>query len=210
MALSAQSSVQVSEDEKILIAVMKLFQSGLYRLAEKHFPNEDPEIMEYGFYVLISKIIFIASIIIVGIIFGELVPILLFTLFYTPLRSFAGGIHAKTPLRCLIFSLAMLVLIASVNKFVFIPRYIAYIFLVFTIIIVLLLSPVETTNKPLNEIEKKVYRRKSNIITLIEVFIGIIFELFSYETVLNNVMLVLCVISIMLVLGEIENVKHKR
>lgn len=67
---------------------MKLFQNGLYRLAEKHFPNEDPEIMEYGLYVLISKIIFIAAIIIVGIIFGELVSILLFTLFYTPLRSF--------------------------------------------------------------------------------------------------------------------------
>ena len=67
---------------------MKLFQNGLYRLAEKHFPNEDPEIMEYGLYVLISKIIFIAAIIIVGIIFGELVPISLFTLFFTSLRAF--------------------------------------------------------------------------------------------------------------------------
>lgn len=209
MALSAKGSVQGSEDEEILIAVMKLFQNGLYRLAEKHFPNEDPEIMEYGFYVIISKVIFIAAIIIVGIIFGELVPILLFTLFYTPLRSFAGGIHAKTPLRCLIFSLVMLVCVAAVNKYILIPHHITYIFLIFTIIIILLLSPVETPNKPLDEIEKKVYRKKSNIITVIEVVIGVIFELFSYEIVLNNVMFVFCVISVMLVCGEMENIKHK-
>ena len=88
MALSAKCSVQGSEDEEVLIAAIKLFQNELCRLAEKHFPNEDTEIMEYGFYVLINKIIFITTIIIVGIIFGELVPILLFILFYTPLRSF--------------------------------------------------------------------------------------------------------------------------
>ncbi len=88
MALSAKGSVQGSEDEEVLIAAIKLFQDGLYKLAEKHFLNEDPEIMEHDFYVFISKIIFITAIIIVGIIFGELVPILLFILFYTPLRSF--------------------------------------------------------------------------------------------------------------------------
>lgn len=87
VALSAKGSVQGSEDEEVLIAVIRLIQNGLYRLAGKHFSNEDPEIMEYGFYILISKIIFIAYIIIVKIIFGELVSVLLFTLFYTPLRT---------------------------------------------------------------------------------------------------------------------------
>ena len=210
VALSAKGSVKGSEDEEVLIAAMKLFQNGLYKLAEKYFPNEDPEIMEYGFYVLISKIIFIAAIIIVGVIFGELVPILLFTLFYTSLRSFAGGIHAGTPSRCFVLSLVMLALIAAVNKYVFISRYISYVILTLSFISVIVLSPVETQNKPLDETEKKVYGRKTRIIVLIEATAGAICEVLSYEPVLNNVMFALFVISIMLVLGKLENRKHKR
>lgn len=189
---------------------MKLFQNGLYRFVEKHFPNEDPEIMEYGFYILMSKIIFITSIIIIGVIFSELVPILLFTLFYTPLRSFAGGIHATTPSRCFVFSLVMLILVAMFNKYIFVSRYILFVFLILASIIIILLSPVETANKPLDEIEKNIYGIKTKIIMLIDVIVGVIFELFSYEIVLNNVMFAFFVISIMLALGEIENKNHKR
>ncbi|MDE5936425.1 MAG: accessory gene regulator B family protein, partial [Ruminococcus sp.] len=183
---------------------------GLYRFVEKHFPNEDPEIMEYGFYILMSKIIFITSIIIIGVIFSELVPILLFTLFYTPLRSFAGGIHATTPSRCFVFSLVMLILVAMFNKYIFVSRYILFVFLILASIIIILLSPVETANKPLDEIEKNIYGIKTKIIMLIDVIVGVIFELFSYEIVLNNVMFAFFVISIMLALGEIENKNHKR
>ena len=69
------------------------------------YPDDDSEVIEYGLYILISKIIFIITIVIIGIIFNELAAILLFTLLYTPLRSFAGGIHAETSFRCYILSL---------------------------------------------------------------------------------------------------------
>lgn len=186
-----------------------MFQNGLHRLVEKYFPNEDPEIMEYGLYILSSKIIFTAAIVLVGIIFGELVSILLFTLFYTPLRSYAGGIHAGTPSRCFVLSLIMLALVAAVNKYVFIPQYISYIFLTLSFVAVIILSPVETPNKPLDETEKKVYGRKTKVIALIEAVIGVICEVLSYETVLNNLMFAFFVISIMLVLGKLENKKAK-
>lgn len=184
---------------------MKLFQNGLHRLVEKHFPNEDTEIMEYGLYVLIGKMIFTAVIVLIGVLLGELVSILLFTLFYTPLRSFAGGIHAKTQFRCFIFSLVMLFLIALVNKYIFIPNYISYIALIFSFITVMLLSPVETPNKPLDKMEKKVYGRKVKIIALIEISVGAVCEVLSYDVVLNNVLFAFFVMSFLLVLGELEN-----
>lgn len=184
---------------------MKLFQNGLHRLVEKYFPNEDTEIMEYGLYVLIGKIIFTVVIVLIGMFLGELVSILLFTLFYTPLRSFAGGIHAKTQFRCFIFSLIMLFLIALVNKYIFIPNYISYIALIFSFITVMLLSPVETPNKPLDKMEKKVYGRKVKTIALIETFIGVVCEVLSYDVVLNNVLFAFFVMSFLLVWGELEN-----
>lgn len=161
--------------------------------------------MEYGLYILGSKIIFTAAIVLVGIVFGELVSILLFTLFYTPLRSFAGGIHAETPSRCFVLSLAMLSLVTALNKYVFIPRYISYIVLTLSFVAVVILSPVETPNKPLDETEKKVYGRKTKIIAMIEATIGVICEILSYETVLNNVMFAFFVISFMLILGKVKN-----
>lgn len=164
--------------------------------------------MEYGLYILSSKIIFTVAIVIVGIVFGELVSILLFTLFYTPLRSYAGGIHAGTPSRCFVLSLVMLTLVAAVNKYVFIPQYISYIVLTLSFVAVIILSPVETPNKPLDETEKKVYGRKTKIIALIEAVVGVICEVLSYETVLNNLMFAFFVISIMLVLGKLENKKN--
>lgn len=184
---------------------MKLFQNGLHRLVEKHFPNEDTEIMEYGLYVLIGKIIFTVVIVLIGVFLGELVSILLFTLFYTPLRSFAGGIHAKTQFRCFIFSLIMLFLIALVNKYIFIPNYISYIALIFSFITVVLLSPVETPNKPLDKMEKKVYGIKVKIIALIEIFVGVVCEVLSYDVVLNNVLFAFFVMSFLLVWGELKN-----
>lgn len=134
-----------------------------------------------------------------------LVSILLFTLFYTPLRSFAGGIHAKTQFRCFIFSLIMLFLIALINKYIFIPNYISYIALIFSFITVMLLSPVETPNKPLDKMEKKVYGKKVKIIALIETFIGVVCEVLSYDVVLNNVLFAFFVMSFLLVWGELEN-----
>lgn len=87
MALPAKSSVKGSENEEVLITAIKLSKNWLHKFAEKYFLNEDLEIMKYGFYVFISKIIFIEVIIIVGTIFGELESILFFTLFYVPWRD---------------------------------------------------------------------------------------------------------------------------
>ncbi len=136
------------------------FHSKLNKLVQKYFPDDEAEVVELGITVLISKFIFLITIVIVGVFCDELVSVLIFTLFYTPLRSFAGGIHAKTPVRYCFFSLSMLILTALIFKFLKITKLFLYFSIVFSAIVLILLSPVEDFNKPLDEIEIKIYRKK--------------------------------------------------
>jgi len=182
-----------------------MLQAKLSKLIKKYFPNDDLEIMEYGLYVLISKIIFMTTIIITGIFFDELVSVILFTLFYTPIRSFAGGIHAETPSRCYVLSLIMLISVAVFSKYVLLPRYIVYTISIISFALIAGFAPVETQNKPLDDIEIKVYGKRTLILSFAELVIGIVFEVLSFKLVLNNVMLAFVVINVMLISGMIKN-----
>lgn len=188
---------------------MSKVQKKLSKLIKKWFPNEDEEIIEYGVFVLLSKTIFMITIIIIGILFDELVSIVVFTFMYTPLRSFAGGIHAKTPIRCYVFSLIMLITIAVLQRYVIAPVMVVYSLLIVGLLVILFLSPVATPNKPLEEIEIKVYKKKTILICVAELLIGITFEVLNMHCIVFIVMCVFITVSIMLILGKIEGLKTK-
>lgn len=179
--------------------------SKLNKLVQKYFSDDESEIIEFGITVLISKVIFLITIVIVGVFCGELVSVLFFTLLYTPLRSFAGGIHAKTPVRCYFLSLAMLILTALIFKFLKITKLLFYFSIVISAIILILLSPVEDFNKPLDDIEIKIYRGKSLLIWCIETIVGVISTYFSFDLLFSCIFLNFTILSVMLILGKVKN-----
>ena len=179
--------------------------SKLNKLVQKYFSADESEIIEFGITVLISKVIFLITIVIVGVFCGELVSVLFFTLLYTPLRSFAGGIHAKTPVRCYFLSLAMLILTALIFKFLKITKLLFYFSIVISAIILILLSPVEDFNKPLDDIEIKIYRGKSLLIWCIETIVGVISTYFSFDLLFSCIFLNFTILSVMLILGKVKN-----
>lgn len=181
------------------------FHAKLNKLVRKYFSDDESEVVEYGITVLISKFIFLITIVIVGVFCGELVSVLIFTLFYMPLRSFAGGIHAKTHLRCYFFSLAMLILTALIFKFIKITKLFFYLSIVYSAMILIILSPVEDLNKPLDEMEIKIYRKKSLLIWCIEATVGVIITYFSFDLLYSCIFLNFTILSVMLILGKIKN-----
>lgn len=64
---------------------------------------EDAKIYIYGINQILTYVINVFSALIIGAILGVFLEITVFMAAYIPLRSFAGGYHAKTPLRCYIF-----------------------------------------------------------------------------------------------------------
>ena len=74
--------------------------------------EEDAEIYIYGINQILVCVLNVSSALIIGWIFGVVLEIAVFMAAYISQRLFAGGYDAKTPLRCYIFSVIMLIVVS--------------------------------------------------------------------------------------------------
>lgn len=166
---------------------------------------EDAEIYIYGINQILVSVLNVLSALIIGLIFGVVFEIAAFMAAYIPLRSFAGGFHAKTPLRCYIFSVIMLIIVSVGIQYLPAPDWVYYAILSAAALIVLLLSPVEDRNKPLDEKEQVVYKRRAAIITAAELVICIALNLTGFDGLFAAMVYSFAVLGFMLVAGTIKN-----
>lgn len=145
------------------------------------------DLYEYAIYILLSSAFHIATVIVLGLVFNLLTESLVFYLSFIAIRKFAGGYHAKTPTRCYVFSvissIIMLCLIKYANSVGNIFTYLLIIFELLCVVLIILMSPLDTENNPLNSYEKKWYK---TLAVLISVCIFII-SLFCVLTELRNI-----------------------
>lgn len=124
--------------------------------------NEDKEIYEYAANIILSSLIHIATVMILGLCFNLFIESLVFYFSFIAIRKFAGGYHAKTPVRCYLFSFASNIIILCLVKWLSsINTLFIFIFIIFEllcVVLILLISPLDTENNPLTGQEKKMYR----------------------------------------------------
>jgi len=123
---------------------------------------------------------------------------------YIPLRTYAGGYHAKTQLRCYVFSILMLSAAFGGIKLVHWTDRGYFIIILCSVIIIILLAPLESENKPFNENEKAVYRKRTHIILGTLIAIALIFWLSGLKSISISVTMALLVTALMLVLGKVS------
>ncbi|NLP30720.1 MAG: accessory gene regulator B family protein [Clostridiales bacterium] len=171
-------------------------------------PSEDKDIYVYGVGQGIVLLVNLISVIIIGLLLGMVWQSLVFILAYIPIRSYAGGYHASTQLRCYILSNAVVVAVLIAIRLVPWNGYACLSVTIFSIITIILLAPVEDLNKPLREIEIKVFRKLTRIILVILLVIALILWYFAKQFSIC-VIIALLVVAIMLILGVIKNVRCK-
>ena len=128
---------------------------------------------------------------------------------YIPLRSYAGGFHAKTKFRCFIYSNLLVVLVLGLIKFL--AGY-TYFMLVAGIIgagCIIFLAPVEDQNKPLDEKEVEVYGKKARRMLLLDIVFAGILKFLSFDRCVTAVLVSICTLSVILVMGYIKNILLK-
>ncbi len=118
---------------------------------------EDVEIVEYGLENLGSSLLGMSVTLMIGFCFDFLFGSFLLWLLIFPLRKNAGGFHAETKGRCLLFSST--ILLVSIICFVQIRwSEIGYILVaIFFFAVIFLMAPVENDNKYLDQVEYSVY-----------------------------------------------------
>ncbi len=167
--------------------------------------EEDAEVYIYGINQILAYVLNASSSLIIGLIFGVTFEIVIFMAAYIPLRSFAGGYHAKTPLRCYVFSVIMLVIVSICIRCLSLTEWVYYAVLAASALIMLVLSPIEDRNKPLDEIEHRVYKKRAIFIASAEIVIGLALKLAGLDNLFVAVVYSFAALSFMLVAGKVKN-----
>lgn len=182
---------------------MKLYEKITDKLiANSIITCEDKEIYVYGFEQSFLMLLNIMTTIVVGLIFNVLWQSIVFLLAYIPLRSYAGGYHARTQLRCYLLSIAIMVTFALMIKYISWNELSIMLLTLISCGVILMLAPIADNNKPLDSEEIKVYRNRTRIILLFEVFIICVFVNLGIREVSAYIMLSVLLLSIMLLLGN--------
>ena len=138
-------------------------------LKYKAINNEDADIYQYGNEIIISSVIDLLIVFILGFIYKELLNAVLFFISFLLLRTFGGGYHANTYLKCKI------IYIIDISVVLFLSKYAVFIYNLHTMIlismfsttVILFLAPIENPNKPLSESETVKNARKSKVLSVI-------------------------------------------
>ena len=175
-------------------------------LENEAFPREDKEIYRYGIQQGMIALVNLGTTMIIGMVFGKLLESILFMTAYIPLRSYAGGYHAKTAVRCYFFSIVMISAVLWVMRYVTYSGLICGCLTAISGSVIWFLVPVEDRNKPLDDVEKVVYRKRARGIVLAESILSFLTMFCSWERLGMCITLVLCVLALMLLLGKWKNV----
>ena len=163
---------------------------------------------EYAVYIILSSLFHIATIIVLGLCFNLLVESLMFYFSFISIRKFAGGYHAKTPVRCYVFSVISTVFILVVMKIILVvdSLLIMYVLLsldLICVILICMLSPIDTDNNPLNNREKKVYKTISVVASITIFGVSYVLMLFSLSNIGASFIFGMFMSTLVLILGAV-------
>lgn len=180
-----------------------------HQLEDENIISSDKrELYKYGFQNGMILILNFITSLIIGALFGMFLEIILLLAAYIPFRSYAGGHHASSAEKCYIVSSAIEAIWVCMLKFEIIPARLLIAMLIIGVCVCLLLAPVESKNKSLDEQERRIYKKMALIILSAEVCIWFIltFVLHIFEEIIP---LAIFTEAVMLVLGKIALNKAK-
>ena len=132
------------------------------KLTFKLYPeigSEQADLYAYGFFVLFSKGLSFAEVLLSGIILHTVWNAIVFYFAFTPLREYSGGIHARKEKTCIFCTaLALFLSIAGIKLLeVTVGCAIQAALLIVGTSVVFLFSPLDVPEKPLDEDERIFY-----------------------------------------------------
>lgn len=168
-------------------------------------PSEDKELYIFGFHQGFILLFNILTMCLIGFLCGMLKEGVVFFLAYMPLRSYAGGYHAKTPFRCYMISIFMMITVLWIMRIPFWKAPAITVITVLAAVIILILAPVENINKPLDADEKVVYRQKTIFILGGLIILEILFWIIGQHPLSLCIAIALMSLALMLIFGRIKN-----
>lgn len=152
--------------------------------------DERAEIIMYGLQNIIGEMPKGIIILFIAYLLGIFKLTLMAVLIIAPYRCFSGGIHMKTHIGCIVYTLLLYSGSALIGKYVVLIGGIKYIFAViiwtFCMIMLKLYAPADTENVP---ILRKQERRQKQILSYIILTIEFIIAILINNTVISGIII---------------------
>lgn len=170
--------------------------------------DEDKSLYAYGLWQGVILLFNFSTVFIVGLSFRMLWQSLVFMFAYGILRIFAGGYHARTQRNCYVFSVAIIVCILCLIKYIPFNGTSNILILTISSVIIFLLAPVEDENKPLDEQEQIIYKNRARNILYTLLGLTIALLLIKLIQIASCILVALAMQAFMLILGKTKELLH--
>lgn len=170
--------------------------------------HEEKEIYVYGFEILFSNIVNFVLIMVMGLLFKQFYHALLFYTVFVVTRSYCGGYHASTYMKCNITFVGTFIVTVIASNMIYPTISFVYliVFLAIYIGCILEYAPIDNVHKRLTEEDKSRYRNISIIISVFwtVITIALYFLAKHYATTLTLTLVMIA----MLMLIEVNKKKE--
>jgi len=165
---------------------------------------EEKELFMFGLQQGLIMILNVISSIVVGYIFGMVWQTIVFMIMYIPLRSYVGGYHARTQLRCYLFSIVLISLVLWGIKLIPWTSFICMVVSMVIGIIIFLFAPRADENKLLDEIETVVFKKRARVIYCAQEIILLIFLFLGWTELASCLVMTFVAMGFMLFLDILK------
>lgn len=189
---------------------MDLILNKIMDFLQQHESMDDDkeEIVRYGLEICILKALFTICTIIIGILMHSFFECVVFLVFFSFLRSNAGGHHADTRLQCFFESMLSYTAVIAVLNIAHSRFYAMLAISLATLgssVFIWVYAPVDTHNKRLDQNDCKYFAVKTKIILFIEIAITLIALFFMANKIACSSMLAIILTAILLLMGMTKN-----
>lgn len=136
---------------------------------------------------------------------GMLKKGVVFLLLLLPLRQYCGRYHMKNHNKCIVASIIIYFLQLMLIKNLKVTISVQIVMLIFALVIILMLAPVDNINNKMNYEDKNYLKKKIRVILIIELFLYAIFIVLSKTDYGLIVVLCIAIVAGLLILGNISN-----
>lgn len=172
--------------------------------------SEDQELYVYGFFMLLSQLLYLIIACIFGLLFQCFLESAIFYFAFQLIRKYAGGYHASTEGRCEIMStlsiLACIVMIWLSRSYDF--SLLLFCISLVAVLVIAVFCPLDTPEKPLSNKELKYFRKISWLILFIIAALIVVSYIFGWSYIFSPCCMSLILESILIIAGKIKQITN--
>ena len=174
-------------------------------MAENNIIEQDEiDVYRFGVQLLSETVLSFAIFLIIAAFCGSIIEFIIFTAAFALLRQYAGGFHADKFISCLLISCCVITAFCIAIHIPDQSVYVIGILAVISLIVILLLSPVDIKYNPLPDSDKKKYKKKLILFLITEIIAASIIMLYSIHF-LMCILFSWIVLSGLMFLGIVKN-----